>query len=118
MVLFGLISHDLDSLNELDLSQVKIIDFNVSKCFRGCNTHTTSKDSENYLLLNGMITPTGTLCYSSPEMVTGEPYSYENGYVEAHNNSFLFSEKVDLWAAGLLLFEMVYGFNPFTGRSK
>jgi len=46
-----------------DLSMVKMIDFNVSKCFRDA------------LGLKKMYTHTGTIAYSAPELLSGEEYT-------------------------------------------
>lgn len=44
-----------------------------------------------------MFTETGTLCIRAPEMIDGDPYN----------------ELVDVWSAGITIYEMLYGFNPF-----
>lgn len=44
-----------------------------------------------------MLTITGTLYYRAPEMFTGGGYN----------------EKVDIWAAGVLLYKIVTGRTPF-----
>lgn len=44
-----------------------------------------------------MLTITGTLYYRAPEMFTGGGYN----------------EKVDVWAAGVLLYKLVAGVTPF-----
>jgi calcium-dependent protein kinase len=44
-----------------------------------------------------MLTITGTLYYRAPEMFTGGGYD----------------EKVDIWAAGVLLYKIVTGRTPF-----
>lgn len=46
---------------------------------------------------DGRTTFCGTLCMLAPEMVTGRPYD----------------RSVDVWALGVLLFEMLAGFSPF-----
>ena len=62
---------------------IKIIDFGLSNYF-----------DEDKLL----ITPCGSPCYASPEMIRGEEY---NG---ADN---------DIWATGIILFAMLCGYLPF-----
>ena len=62
---------------------IKLIDFGLSNYI-----------SDNKLL----ITPCGSPCYASPEMVRGEKY---NG---ADN---------DIWATGIILFAMLCGYLPF-----
>jgi serine/threonine protein kinase len=63
---------------------VKLIDFGISKHF-GHNG-----------ALADMWTMTGTLCYKAPEMLAC-------GY----------KQKVDIWAAGILLYELIAGRTPF-----
>ena len=46
---------------------------------------------------DSLLTETGTLIIRAPEMINGGGYN----------------ETVDLWAVGVLLFEMINGFNPF-----
>ena len=62
---------------------IKLIDFGLSNYI-----------SENKLL----VTPCGSPCYASPEMIRGEEY---NG---ADN---------DIWATGIILFAMLCGYLPF-----
>ena len=62
---------------------IKLIDFGLSNYF-----------DDNKLL----VTPCGSPCYASPEMVRGEEY---NG---ADN---------DIWATGIILFAMLCGYLPF-----
>lgn len=47
-----------------------------------------------------MLTITGTLFYRAPEMFIGGGYS----------------EKVDIWAAGITLFEVLFGKTPFASE--
>jgi calcium-dependent protein kinase len=44
-----------------------------------------------------MLTITGTLFYRAPEIFTGGGYD----------------EKVDVWSAGITLYETIYGKTPF-----
>ena len=62
---------------------IKIIDFGLSNYFDG---------------ENDLITPCGSPCYASPEMVSGKNY---NGF------------NIDIWATGIILFAMVCGYLPF-----
>ena len=62
---------------------IKIIDFGLSNYFDG---------------ENNLITPCGSPCYASPEMVSGNDY---NGF------------NIDIWATGIILFAMVCGYLPF-----
>ena len=62
---------------------IKIIDFGLSNYFDG---------------ENNLVTPCGSPCYASPEMVSGNNY---NGF------------NIDIWATGIILFAMVCGYLPF-----
>lgn len=65
--------------------KLKIIDFGLSNFFEG---------DRGKLL----ITPCGSPCYASPEMVAGKKY---NGFM------------IDIWSTGIILFAMICGFLPF-----
>lgn len=54
------------------------------------------------LVAGGRRTFCGTVDYLSPEMIEGEPHD--------HN--------VDIWAAGILLYEMLVGESPFAAKSQ
>ena len=65
-------------------NELKIIDFGLSNFFLG----------ENKLL----ITPCGSPCYASPEMILGNNY---NGF------------SIDVWSSGIILYAMLCGYLPF-----
>ena len=71
-------------LYDPETKKVKLIDFGISKKFK-----------KNGELIN-MWTQTGTLFYRAPEMFSGD-----------------YRESVDVWAAGILLFELATGTTPF-----
>jgi len=75
-------------LYDKEKQQIKIIDFGVSKNMKLRGRY------EN------MLTDTGTFYYKAPEMFAG------SGYTEA----------VDSWAAGILLYEMITGYTPFASE--
>ena len=83
----GIVHRDLKPENLLLTKEhiLKIIDFGLSNYF--------SKFSQKLL-----VTPCGSPCYASPEMVSGKKY---NGF------------KSDIWATGIILFAMLCGFLPF-----
>ena len=43
----------------------------------------------------------GTFQYMAPEMIQKKPYDY----------------KIDIWALGILLFELIQGYAPFRGET-
>ena len=81
----GIAHRDLKPENLLlcQNKQIKIIDFGLSNFFDG---HTN------------LVTPCGSPCYASPEMVSGETY---DGFM------------IDVWATGIILFAMLCGYLPF-----
>ena len=62
---------------------IKIIDFGLSNYFDG---------------EHNLVTPCGSPCYASPEMISGNDY---NGF------------NIDIWATGIILFAMTCGYLPF-----
>jgi calcium-dependent protein kinase len=83
----GICHRDLNPNNIMiaDNFQIKIIDFSVSKWFK-INEASTA-----------MWTPTGTPAYKAPEIYQGGAYQ----------------EPVDMWAAGVILYECLSGKKPF-----
>ena len=81
----GVVHRDLKPENLLlgKGNLLKIIDFGLSNFFDGKNL---------------LITPCGSPCYASPEMVSGNNY---NGF------------KIDIWSTGIILYAMVCGYLPF-----
>ena len=71
---------------------VKILDFNVAKFYKKYKNYDTLK-KDNYK----MSTYTGTIAFSAPEIFTDEHYS----------------EEVDMWSAGVILYVMLSGHMPF-----
>ena len=67
---------------------IKLIDFGLSNYF-----------DDNKLL----ITPCGSPCYASPEMIRGEEYNGANN---------------DIWATGIILFAMLCGYLPFENEEN
>ncbi len=65
--------------------QIKIIDLGISKAF--------INHGEKYT----MYSVTGTLKYKAPEMISGGG----------------FDEQVDMWALGIILYELITGETPF-----
>jgi len=65
----------------------------VKLCDFGWSTHTIDERRTTFC---------GTVDYVAPELVYAEPYT----------------EKVDLWAVGILTFELLLGHAPFTGQNE
>ena len=84
----GIVHRDLKPENILvDFThrRIKLIDFGSSRCL-----YRRKQKSD-------ILTITGTLVYRAPEMFLGGGYS----------------EKVDMWAVGVTLYELVVGKIPF-----
>lgn len=88
----GICHRDLNPNNIMitENLQIKIIDFSVSKWF------TINEQANN------MWTPTGTPAYKAPELYQGGAYQ----------------ELVDMWAAGVILYECLLGKKPFIITKK
>ena len=86
----GIVHRDLKPENLL-LTEgyiLKIIDFGLSNYF----------DKEKLL-----VTPCGSPCYASPEMVSGQKY---NGFM------------IDVWSTGIILYAMLCGYLPFEDQDN
>ena len=81
----GIVHRDLKPENLLigDGNILKIIDFGLSNFFNGKKL---------------LVTPCGSPCYASPEMVSGKKY---NGFY------------IDVWSTGIILYAMICGYLPF-----
>ena len=88
----GIVHRDLKPENLLLTKDhiLKIIDFGLSNYF---------KKGQKDLL----ITPCGSPCYASPEMVAGKKY---DGF------------KIDIWSTGIILFAMLCGYLPFEDKDN
>ena len=89
----GIVHRDLKPENLLLTNEhlLKIIDFGLSNYF--------TNDADQKLLM----TPCGSPCYASPEMVAGKKY---NGF------------KIDIWATGIVLYAMLCGYLPFEDKNN
>lgn len=70
-----------------DNNKIKIIDFGISKALY--NKRTLEKET--------MWTVTGSQYYKAPEMLNGSQYD----------------EKVDVWALGVIAYQLIFGKLPF-----
>lgn len=91
----GIVHRDLKPNNLLvsDNHLLKIADFNVAKFFDA-----KYKDSDTIGRYKfKMYTYTGTLAFSAPEIFVSNSYT----------------ESVDMWSAGCVLYTMLCGYQPF-----
>ena len=88
----GIVHRDLKPENLLLTKDhlLKIIDFGLSNYF---------KEGQKELL----VTPCGSPCYASPEMVAGKTY---DGF------------KIDIWSTGIILYAMLCGYLPFEDKDN
>ena len=75
-----------------DFSRVIIVDFNVSKDFSPL-----SSDMK-------MLTRMNTLAYAAPELLK--------------DTSSYYTQKIDLWAAGIILVMLLIGYHPFIQENQ
>ncbi|MFC1500492.1 protein kinase [Candidatus Zixiibacteriota bacterium] len=96
----GVIHRDLKSTNMMITSegQVKILDFGLAKQLPSSELHELTQSVQT-LTAEGMAV--GTLPYMAPEILRGEDLS----------------TSVDIWALGIMLYEMVTGSRPFQGKT-
>jgi serine/threonine-protein kinase len=97
----GIIHRDLKSNNVIVTPdrRVKVLDFGLAK--RAVDSDMTAAVTEIHASLTQAGTAVGTLPYMSPEQLRGEPVRVSS----------------DIWALGVVLYEMATGVRPFTGNT-
>ena len=96
----GITHRDLKSTNVMITPKLgaKVLDFGLARML---DTHQIDALSQSQRSLTGEGTIAGTLPYMAPELLRGERGD----------------ERSDIWALGVLLYEMVAGRRPFTGAT-
>jgi TolB-like protein len=97
----GVVHRDLKSNNAIVTpdGRVKVLDFGLAK--RSVDADLTAAVTQIHASLTMPGTAVGTLAYMSPEQLRGKG---------VHLSS-------DIWALGVVLYEMAAGARPFTGRT-
>ena len=96
----GIVHRDLKSTNIVVTSDglVKVLDFGLAKQL---DSGTFEGPTKSYATVQDRSGVSGTLPYMAPEILRGEPADYRG----------------DLWALGVVLYEMASGRLPFAGRT-
>ncbi len=97
----GIMHRDLKPSNVLVTPQgrVKVLDFGLAKHLDAGDLAEAATASQPTLTQAGAVV--GTLPYMAPEQLRGEPADAQS----------------DIWALGVLLYEMAAGFRPFKGQT-
>jgi len=97
----GIVHRDLKASNVMVTSQghVKVLDFGVARRIEGIVTDPTATHARSSLTKAGMFV--GTLAYMSPEQLRGRAADARS----------------DVWALGIVLYEMTMGVRPFRGHT-
>lgn len=80
-------------------SDLKIIDFGLSKLLKEETSEPVESKSQNPKKLKKMATQAGTPQYISPEVLSGK-----------------YGVECDLWSAGCILYVLLCGYAPFNGE--
>jgi eukaryotic-like serine/threonine-protein kinase len=97
----GIVHRDIKPSNIIvnDQGQVKVLDFGLAKMIANDEL---SNDSLSDKSMTEIGVPYGTMGYGSPEQATGDRVDH----------------RTDVFSLGVLLYEMLTGQQPFTGRNR
>lgn len=95
----GIVHRDLKCANVMMTTggRIKVLDFGLARPVAG-----TTLDSKTDVRITEQGTVPGTLAYMAPEQLGGEPGSPQS----------------DIWSLGIMLYEILTGRRPFTGRTS
>lgn len=96
----GIVHRDIKPTNIIvsDQGQIKVLDFGLAKMLENENEEASNLDKS----MTEIGVPYGTLGYGSPEQATGERVDH----------------RTDIFSLGVVIYEMVTGQQPFTGRNR
>ena len=96
----GVVHRDLKTPNVVITPEgrAKVLDFGLARRIPADIATTVTRSSDSV----GITNLVGTLAYMAPEVLLGQPAD----------------ERSDIWALGVMLFEMATGEMPFTGRNE